>query len=320
MGGEFDYLVAQRDAVEQRGALGPRLLLAGLVDAGGLKAFGHVTAETPEEGRAVVERYHAAGFQQIKLYTFLTPDVVRAIAAEAHRLGMTVTGHVPQALNAFEGVEAGMDQINHLNYVSNMMRAPGGGRGPIDVNSEMAAKAIQFFKDHHTVVDPTAGWGEMAGHSKEVDVASFEPGIAKAPFVLDAKFRGMGGQTSAEQMRTRTAQTLAAIGALHGAGVAIVPGSDTGLVGYGLDRELELYVQAGMTPLEAIQSATIVSARAMHLERDSGTIEPGKRADLILVNGNPLLSIGDIRKVSRVIANGRLYDAASLWRSVGFRP
>ena len=184
----------------------------------------------------------------------------------------------------------------------------------------MAAKAIQFFKDHHTVVDPTAGWGEMAGHSKEVDVASFEPGIAKAPFVLDAKFRGMGGQTSAEQMRTRTAQTLAAIGALHGAGVAIVPGSDTGLVGYGLDRELELYVQAGMTPLEAIQSATIVSARAMHLERDSGTIEPGKRADLILVNGNPLLSIGDIRKVSRVIANGRLYDAASLWRSVGFRP
>jgi hypothetical protein len=175
-GGEFDYLVAQRDAVQKSNAVGPRLLLAGLVDAGGLKAFGHVTAETPEEGRAVVNRYHAAGFEQIKLYTFLTPEVVKAIAEEAHRLGMTVTGHVPQALNAFEGVEAGMDQINHLNYVSNMMRAPGGGRGPIDVNSEAAAKAIQFFKDHHTVVDPTAGWGEMAGHSKEVDVASFEPG------------------------------------------------------------------------------------------------------------------------------------------------
>jgi imidazolonepropionase-like amidohydrolase len=316
-GGEFDYLVAQRDALE-KGAVGPRLLLAGLVDAGGLKAFGHVTAETPEEGRAVVNRYHAAGFQQIKLYTFLTPDVIKAIAAEAHRLGMTVTGHVPQALNAFEGVEAGMDQINHLNYVSNMMRAPGGGRGPIDVNSEAATKAIQFFKDHRTVVDPTAGWGEMAGHSKEVDVASFEPGIAIAPFVLDAKFRGMGGQTSAEQMRSRTEQTLAVIGALHKAGVAIVPGSDTGLVGYGLLRELELYVQAGMTPLEAIQSATIVSARAMNLDRDSGTVEVGKRADLILVEGNPLANISDLRKVSQVVANGRLYDSARLWRSVGF--
>jgi imidazolonepropionase-like amidohydrolase len=318
-GGEFDYLVAQRDAVEKRAALSPRLLLAGLVDAGGPKAFGHIIAETAEEGRAVVRRYHNAGFQQIKLYTFLSPDVIRSIAEEAHRLGMTVTGHVPQAFNAFEGVEAGMDQINHLNYVTTVMRGPGGGRGAIDVSSDAAVKAIRFFKDHHTVVDPTAGWGEMAGHSKEVDVAEFEPAVSGAPIVLETKFRAMGGATTAEQMRTRIAQTLAAIGALHKAGVAIVPGSDTGLVGYGLIRELELYVQAGMTPLEAIQCATIVSARAMKLDRDAGTVEPGKRADLILVDGDPLTNISDLRKVSQVVANGRLYDAATLRRSVGFR-
>jgi imidazolonepropionase-like amidohydrolase len=318
-GGEFDYLVAARDAVKDRGAIGPRLLLAGLVDAGGLKAFGHVTAETPEEGRAVVNRYHAAGFEQIKLYTFLTPEEVKAIAVEAHKLGMTVTGHVPQALNAFEGVEAGMDQINHLNYVTTMMRPPGGGRGAVDVDSDIARRAIEFFKKHQTVVDPTAGWGEMAGHSKEVDVASFEPGIAKAPLVLDTKFRAMGAATTAEQMHTRMAQTLAVIGALHKAGVTIVPGSDTGLVGYGLHRELELYVQAGMTPLQAIQCATIVSARAMKLDRDSGTVEVGKRADLILVDGDPLANISDLRKISKVIANGRVFDAGTLWQSVGFR-
>jgi imidazolonepropionase-like amidohydrolase len=303
-GGEFDFLVAQRRAPD---VPAPRLLLAGLVDAGGIKAFGHVTAETPDEGRAVVKRYRDAGFEQIKLYTFLTPEVVKAIAAEAHRLGMTVTGHVPQAMNAFEGVEAGMDQINHLNYASRMMREAG------------EQKAVEFFREHQTVIDPTAGWGEMAGHSKEVDVATFEPGVLRAPPVLEAKYRNMGGQTTAEQMKTRIAQTLAAIGALHKGGVAIVPGSDTGLVGFGLYRELELYVQAGMTPMEAIQSATIVSARAMKLDRDAGTIEAGKRADLVLVKGDPLADIHEIRKVDRVVADGRLYDSEKLWKSVGFK-
>jgi imidazolonepropionase-like amidohydrolase len=315
-GGEFDYLVAQRDAVEKGVAVSPRLLLAGLVDAGGLKAFGHVTAETPEQGRAMVNRYHAAGFRQIKLYTYLTPEVIQAIAAEAHRLGMSVTGHVPQVFNAFQGVEAGMDQINHLFYITSVMRTPVGTRGPVDINSEAARKALKFFKDHHTVIDPTVGWSEMASHAKETDVTSFEPGITKAPFFLNAKFRAMNGGSTAEAR----AQNLAVIGALHRAGIAIVPGSDTGLVGYGLHRELELYVQAGMTPLQAIQSATIVSARAMNLDRDSGTVEPGKRADLILVDGNPLANISDLRKVSRVVANGRLYDTGKLWQSVGFRP
>ena len=320
-GGEFEYLVAERDALEKHHAIGPRLLLAGLVDSGGLKAFGHITAGTPEEGRSIVNRYHDAGFQQIKLYTFLLPDTIRAITAEAHRLGMTVTGHVPQVFNAYEGVEAGMEQINHLGYVSTMMRAPGSARGePVDVNTEPARKAIKFLLEHHVVVDPTVGWGEMASHSKAVNVESFEPGLAKAPFLLDVKFRGMGTEATAEQMRDRTEANLAVISALHKAGVVIVPGSDTGLVGYGLLRELELYVRAGMTPLEAIQSATIVSARAMNLDKDTGTIETGKRADLILVDGNPLADFSDIRKVTKVVANGRLYDSAKLRASVGFRP
>ena len=84
--------------------------------------------------------------------------------------------------------------------------------------------------------------------------------------------------------------------------------------------EVSAYVQAGMTPLEGIQSATIVSARAMNLDGDSGTIEVGKRADMILVDGNPLADIKDLRRVSRVVANGRLYGASKLSRRVGFRP
>jgi imidazolonepropionase-like amidohydrolase len=322
-GGEFDFLVAVRNALNSGNATGPRLLLAGLVDAGGPKAFGHVTAETPEEGRRVVTRYHAAGFQQIKLYTFLAPDVVEAITGEAHRLGMSVTGHVPSALTTTQAIAAGMDQLNHLPFVVNMMRPPGAeAAASVDANSEGGRKAVQFLKAHRTVVDPTIGWvAEMTSYSSAVDVTSFEPGIAQAPFALSARFRANATTTmTAAQMRARLSDSLSTLRVLHKAGVPIIPGTDTGLVGHGLHRELELYVRAGMTPLEAIQSATIVSAQTMGLDQESGSIEVGKRADLMLVDGDPLANISNIRKVSRVVVNGRLFSSAKLWNSVGFTP
>jgi imidazolonepropionase-like amidohydrolase len=102
--------------------------------------------------------------------------------------------------------------------------------------------------------------------------------------------------------------------------VPIVVGTDQSVPGHSLHRELELYTGAGMTPMEAIQSATIVTARAMRLDRESGTIEAGKRADLVLVAGRPDRKISDIRKVKIAIAAGRAFDCAELWKSVGFQP
>jgi imidazolonepropionase-like amidohydrolase len=325
-GGDFDFLTTIRDGINKHQRLGPRLLLAGLVDGSGPDAFGAVSADTPEDAHKVVAQYKAAGFEQLKLYTLLKPDVVKVLSDEAHRAGMSVTGHIPAALNAVQGVEAGMDQINHLGFVTPVLRTPAkeganGGNDRIDLDSETARKAIAFFQLHHTVIDPTASWGEMAGRSKDIDISSFEPGIAKAPFTVATKYTSLGSPPNeSARFQQRMSQTEAVIGALHRAGIPIIAGSDTGLIGYGLDRELELYVKAGMTPLEAIQTATIVPARVMNMASESGTIEPGKRADLILVNGNPLNNISDIRKVSRVVTAGRMYDSAQLWKSVGFQP
>ncbi|HEX9255628.1 MAG TPA: amidohydrolase family protein, partial [Candidatus Angelobacter sp.] len=106
----------------------------------------------------------------------------------------------------------------------------------------------------------------------------------------------------------------------HQAGVPIVAGTDQSVPGFSLDREIELYVQAGFSRMEAIQAATLASARAMGMDKDSGTIEAGKRADVIVVDGNPLENISDIRKVSTVFAGGRMYQPAALWTSVGFKP
>jgi imidazolonepropionase-like amidohydrolase len=113
---------------------------------------------------------------------------------------------------------------------------------------------------------------------------------------------------------------LAFVAAAHKAGVPIVAGTDQTVPGFSIYREIELYVQAGMTPVEAIQAATIVPARAMKLDKESGTIENGKRADLIIANGNPLKSIREIRNVERVFTGGRIYDPAVLWKSIGFQP
>jgi imidazolonepropionase-like amidohydrolase len=317
-GGEFEFLTTVRRKIDKDHSLGPKLLLAGLIDSGGPLAFGYVDVKTPAEAVAAVDMYADAKFEQIKVYTQIQPDVLRAISAEAHKRGMTVTGHVPAAVNAFEGVADGMDQINHLQFVTRAMVSEG-HTGPVDLESKRAQEMIALLKQKQIVVDPTLGWGEMAGHPKNLDVASFEPGIKAAPYTLSSKFRALGVPAADEaRFNERMKSNLAVVGALYRAGVPIVPGSDTGLLGYGLDRELELYVQAGMTPMAAIQSATIVAARVMKLDGESGSIEVGKRADLVLVEGNPLERISDIRRVVSVVSDGRMYDSKKLGRSVGF--
>jgi imidazolonepropionase-like amidohydrolase len=313
-GGEFEFLTTIRDAIAKQHVLGPRLLLAGLIDSGGPLAFGSIDVKTPAEAVQAVDNYADHGFLQIKVYSQIKPEMLRVIADEAHRRGLSVTGHVPDAVTTAEGVADGMDQINHLGYVSKAMQA----NGKVDVNSDAAKFTIALLKEKNIVVDDTQSWTEMASHAKSVDPASFEPGVNAAPFTAANKYRTMGRPVDAARAKQSMATNQAVLHALIEAGVTIIPGSDTGLIGYGLDRELELYVEAGMTPMQAIQAATIFSAKVMKLDKDSGTIEAGKRADLVLIDGNPLTNISDIRKTISVVTEGRMYDCKRLGKSVGF--
>jgi imidazolonepropionase-like amidohydrolase len=326
VGNEFEFIVSVRDAIKSGRGLGPRILAAGIVDGDGPRALGIIRANTPEQARAVVGRYKEAGFEQIKIYSSVKPEIVKALCAEAHRLGMTVTGHIPQGMNAFEGVEAGMDQINHIQYLPSVMMSQAAklAKGPppsVDLDSAEAKNAIAFFKQHGTVLDPTLVIFEMLGHSTDIPVATFEPGIAKVAPELAAPLNNTGVPAMvAPMMRERFEKYLAILGALHKAGVPIVVGTDQTVPGHSVHREIELYVKAGFTPLEAIQAATIVPARVMKLDKEVGTVEAGKMANLIILDGNPLDDISNIRRVKSVIQNGRVYDCASLWKSVGFLP
>ncbi len=326
VGNEFEFITSVRDAIKLGRGLGPRILLAGIIDGDSPTALGIIRANTPDEARVVVNRYHDAGFNQIKIYSSMKPDILKIITAEAHRLGMTVTGHVPNGMNALQAVEAGMDQINHIQYLPIVLLPkdfkPQQGVVPkIDFDSPEAKRTIQFFKDHNTIFDPTLVVFDWFLHPSDVPFAQFEPGAAKLPRELYAPINNTGlPPERAAFGRDRMKMFLDVTGALHRAGLNIVAGTDQVVPGHSLRREIELYVQAGFTPMEAIQAATVVPARVMKMDKDSGTIEAGKFADLIVIEGNPLDNISNIRNTKFVVTNGRMFDCAKLWESVGFKP
>ncbi|MGI0071216.1 MAG: amidohydrolase family protein [Thermoplasmata archaeon] len=330
-GNELGFITAVRDAIAPGKGLGPRILAAGFVDGRGPIGMGIVRVDSPEEAERWVARYHAAGFQQIKVYSSMKLDAVKAVAEAAHRRGMSVTGHVPVGLTADQVILVGQDQLNHIGFVAEMLldpppeaeKAKGALRSfaALDLESPRAREGIAFLKAHRTVVDPTLALFELRTISTANPPGAFEPGVDRIPSVFSDRFRSLGPSTpQIEQRAAGFRKLLALTGALHRAGVPIVAGTDQSVPGHSLHRELELYVEAGLSPMEAIQSATIVPAEVLGLERESGTIEVGKRADLILVDGDPLERIRNIRNVVSVIVGGRQYACDDLWRSVGFRP
>lgn len=327
VGNEFEFGATLRDAAKERRSLGPRILLAGYIDG---KNDGHsfdVQVDTPAEARAAVQRYKNAGFEQIKIRDHVKLEILKVITAEAHRLGMTVTGHVPESMNAIDAVEAGMDQLSHLNYVATgFVPRSGQGRGnsfpvTLDLESPESRAALRLFKERGTVIDPTMAVLELMVRPMNIPIETFEPGMAKvAPELVEQINKKGAPPEQAPAIRLAIATLLRIIGALHRAGIPIVAGTDVGVPGHTLHRELELYVKAGLTPLEAIQAATLTPARVMKLENEVGTIEAGKRADIIILDANPLDNISNIRRVRFVVTQGRLFDCAKLWESVGFKP
>jgi imidazolonepropionase-like amidohydrolase len=297
-----------QSAIASGKGIGPRMLLAGIVDGNGPNAMGAIRASTPDEARAVVRRYHDAGFDQIKIYSSISLDVLRAVTAEAHRFGMTVTGHVPDGISTFQAIDAGLDQINHAEYIAN-------------VASPDARRIIAVMKQHHTVLDPTLALYELLARPFTQPIDSFEPGFAHVARELTTPLAGFGSPPDAAPFRQRRFEReLALVGELHRAGIRVVAGTDQSVPGFSLHREIELYVKAGFTPLDALQSATIVPARVMGKDSDSGSIEIGKRGDIVILDANPLDDIANTRKIFRVVSNGRVFDPALLWQSVGFRP
>ncbi len=333
VGNEYEFITAVRNKVNSGNGLGPHMLNAGIVDGDGPIALGITRVTSPEEAAAWVRRYHEAGFEQMKIYSSVTAENVKAICRDAHAAGMTVTGHIPEGMNVFQGVEEGMDQVNHIMYLVPPLLPKGfnprkatleqrlEASANINVNSTEGQELIKFLKDHHTVIDDTLVIFEMTDRPASESLARVEPGVLKVPPELREQLvnEGMPDKYGALAMQAFRKE-LDIVGALHRAGVTVVAGTDQSVPGYSVYREIELYVDAGFTPMEALQAATIVPARVMKVDKDFGTVEAGKRADFDILDANPLENIHNIRTVKQVVANGILYDTAPLWQSAGFTP
>jgi imidazolonepropionase-like amidohydrolase len=237
---------------------------------------------------------------------------------------------------AEEAVREGFDEIQHVNFLElNFLdrkidtRTParftevGEHSAELDLNSDKVKNFIALLKEHGTVLDVTLATFEALYMAPANAVGPTYAGVVdRFPPSVQRGFVG-GGLTAPPGHEQRYHDSFRAMEnlvlALHKAGITIVAGTDA-LCGFTLHRELELYVDAGFSPADALRAATLVPARVMKRDQDLGTVAPGKLADLILVDGDPTARISDVRRVVLTIKDGVVYDPAALYQALAVQP
>jgi imidazolonepropionase-like amidohydrolase len=329
LGSHVDELLSLRQRIESGEAIGPRLLAAGYIDGVGGSRTG-VYVGTPEEARTAVDRFAELGYAQIKIYEQLPAELVRAVIERADRHGLRVSGHVPRGMSARQAVEAGFDELQHVQIVVGgilgsrdelSVRWEDDWEGWADAEAALqpGSSAVRDFVEllaaRNVALDPTLALAlasEVPPHYVAPVLDRFPPQARRR--LLD---RFWSVPPPAEARRDAyVASWKGFVRAAHEAGVQILPGTDL-LPGFGLHRELELYVMAGIPAREVLTLATLGAAREMGMDDQLGSVEPGKLADLILVDGDPTVDMSDIRRVEAVIKKGRVYDPAAIYHALG---
>jgi hypothetical protein len=182
-------------------------------------------------------------------------------------------------------------------------------------------RILAFLKSHQVVIDVTAGVFEMVYRSVHDNIIEIEPNFKTLPLPLQTIFTNTGQSIDSNIVygKSMMKSIKEIVYALHKDSITIVAGTDMGFPGYSIFRELELFVESGLTPMQSIKTATITPAKVMNLDAVSGSIEIGKNADVIIIDGNPLQNIRNIRKVNTVIKDGNIYDPVLLHQMAGFR-
>lgn len=306
----FETLARWRVEALSGSRVGPRIVGAGPILTTGTPEFWQLSIRGAAGGRRAVDSLAVAGVDFIKITQSLDRDTYFAVADEARKLGLPLAGHLPVntagdgfAVSAIEASQAGQRSLEHMHGIPFNF-------GPHDStlvaalvrNGTWVTPTLSAFRARALVHDPA--------NLEDPRLRLLAPSFREHWNVQVRSFsRETGPQRQILEWR------MAGVGALHRAGVPLLAGTDLGfpfVYPGDIVAELELFVQAGLSPLDALRTATINPARYLDQERDFGTVSAGKVADLVLLEANPLDDIRNLRSVRAVVLNGRLLERSEL--------
>jgi hypothetical protein len=319
---------------EEAGALaGPAIVPTSTMITGGVVPEAHtIIVTTPAAGRRVVDSLVAGGARAIKVQERLSRDVYFAIADEVRIKGVKMVGHVSGGITAREAANAGQHSIEHASGLADgcsreeaeilRRRAASPGRQAAiaqfvsDTYDDSTCRALaRTFVEHDTWLVPTS---DTKAHGLPDDsLRTGQRGYPYAPASWRAEWSKLPERDSSAVAitRIRFSRGLATLGLMSRNGVSIMAGTDGNAwqtYGFSLQDELALMCAAGLSPLEALRTATLNPARFLEATDSLGSVAPGHVADLVLLDANPLLDIHNTRQIRAVMRAGRLYDRAAL--------
>jgi imidazolonepropionase-like amidohydrolase len=334
MGGELEVLQKWRKEIAAGTLTGPRMVISGPMLDGPQPRFpSSIAIKTPEDGRRAVDDLKRRGADFIKLQSLIPREAVFAIAEEARKQGIPFVGHVPDSVRASEASNAGQKSFEHLIGVFEgsspledaFLKGPKTqGQFLSTYDPKRAAALFALLAKNHTWQCPTLVW-ERGGNL--IDQTDFVHDM-RAKYVLaywkDVTWKRFTEQImhefNTDDLATRkrfVEKELEVVNEMHRAGISFLAGTDTPpgvhiFPGFSLHEELQRFVAAGFTPMEALQTATLNPAKFLGMEDRLGTIEQGKLADLVLLDANPLDDIRNTQKIAAVVVNGRYFSRADL--------
>jgi len=338
MGGDIPVLFGWRKQIERGEIIGPRMVVSGpMLDGylpnGKLRFPSSLPVTTPAGAVAAVDSLKKQGADFIKVQSEISHDAYLAAAAESHKQGLPFVGHVPDRVRLREVVAAGQSSVEHLMGIfegcstqeDKFLKGQGNLKLLLSTQDQQRCHSlIQLLAQHQTWQVPTLAWQRGGEFLDQLDW-KHQPLDKYVPaYWRDVTWRRFNDEMMPDLLHDPLAlrkdyfeRNLQIVGAMHRAGVPFLAGTDTApgiyvMPGFSLHDELANFVEAGFTPMEALQTATSNPAKFLGREAASGSVEAGKIADLVLLRANPLQDIRNTRRISAVITHGRLLDRAAI--------